>query len=214
MSRKEGFLDRWSRLKEEGQPSGAPTPVEAPPDPPPVTPPEADERTDEEILAELGLPDPDDLTLGDDFTGFMSKAVPDRLRRRALRQLWRANPVLANVDGLVEYGEDYTDSAMVVENLQTLYQVGKGMFVETEEPDEPEEVNAPGAEGASDVAAPAAAAETEAETEAETVDMVETAQSEMVIDESQAAPRRDDQPDGEDDDGAPFQPTLKRMTFS
>ena len=96
--------------------------------------PEVDERSDEEILVELGLPDPDGLTLGDDVTGFMSKAVPDRLRRRALRQLWRTNPILANVDGLVEYGEDYTDSAMVVENMQTLYQVGKGMFVEPENP--------------------------------------------------------------------------------
>ena len=43
----------------------------------------------------------------------------------ALRRLWKVNPVLANVDGLVEYGEDFTDSATVVENLQTTYQVGK-----------------------------------------------------------------------------------------
>ncbi|NNK77691.1 MAG: DUF3306 domain-containing protein [Litoreibacter sp.] len=86
------------------------------------------EKTDEEILAELDLPDPDTLGEGDDFTGFMSKAVPDRLRRRALRRLWTTNPVLANVDGLVDYGQDFTDSAMVVENLQTAYQVGKGMM--------------------------------------------------------------------------------------
>ena len=92
-----------------------------------------EEKTDEEILAELNLPDPDTLQLGDDVRGFMGQAVPDRLRRRALRQLWKLNPVLANVDGLVDYGEDFTDAALVVENLQTAYQVGKGMLAHVEE---------------------------------------------------------------------------------
>lgn len=90
-------------------------------------------KTDEEVLAELNLPDPDHLKPGDDIRGFMGQAVPDRLRRRALRQLWKLNPVLANVDGLVDYGEDFTDSALVVENLQTAYQVGKGMLAHIEE---------------------------------------------------------------------------------
>ena len=90
-------------------------------------------KSDDALLEELGLPDPDELKLGDDVKGFMSKAVPDRLRRRALRQLWRLNPVLANVDGLVDYGEDFTDSAMVIENLQTAYQVGKGMLMHVQE---------------------------------------------------------------------------------
>ena len=138
MSRREGFLDRWSRLKEAGEPPEVVSPETPAAEVSMAEATDVDEQTDEEILADLGLPDPDDLTLGDDVAGFMSKAVPDRLRRRALRQLWRTNPVLANVDGLVEYGEDYTDSAMVVENLQSLYQVGKGMFVEPEEPKEEE----------------------------------------------------------------------------
>ena len=85
------------------------------------------EKTDEELLLELDLPNPDDMKMGDDFSAFMSKAVPDRLRRRALRRLWLANPALANLDGLLDYGEDFTDSATVIENLQTAYQVGKGM---------------------------------------------------------------------------------------
>ncbi len=87
-----------------------------------------EERPDEEVLAELKLPDPDSMKQGDDFSAFMAEAVPQRLRRRALRQLWRSNPVLANLDNLVDYGEDYTDAALVVENLQTAYQVGKGML--------------------------------------------------------------------------------------
>ena len=85
------------------------------------------EKTDMELLEEMGLPDPDCMKMGDDFSAFMAKAVPDRLRRRALRRLWLANPALANLDGLLDYGEDFTDSATVIENMQTAYQVGKGM---------------------------------------------------------------------------------------
>ncbi len=92
-------------------------------------------RDDAQILSELDLPDPDDLILGDDIRGFMSRAVPEHLRRRALRKLWRLNPVLANMDGLVDYGEDYTDSATVVETLRTTYQVGKGMLAHLQQAD-------------------------------------------------------------------------------
>ncbi|WP_135501224.1 DUF3306 domain-containing protein [Roseovarius aestuariivivens] len=91
------------------------------------------EKTDEEILEDLGLPDPDTLGEGADFKAFMAKAVPDRIRRRALRRLWLSNPALANLDGLLDYGEDFTDKATVVENLQTAYQVGKGMMAHVEE---------------------------------------------------------------------------------
>ncbi|MEM0950207.1 MAG: DUF3306 domain-containing protein [Pseudomonadota bacterium] len=92
-----------------------------------------EEQPDEDILAELNLPEPETLREGDDFSVFMAKAVPDRIRRRALRVLWKANPVLANLDELVEYGENYTDSATVVENLQTAYQIGRGMLAHVEE---------------------------------------------------------------------------------
>ncbi len=91
------------------------------------------ERSDEDLLEELGLPDPDSLQPGDDFKAFMAKAVPDRLRRRALRRLWLSNPALANLDGLLDYGEDFTDSAKVIENMQTAYQVGKGMKAHVDE---------------------------------------------------------------------------------
>ena len=87
-----------------------------------------EQQDDAEILARLDLPDPDLLQPGDDVSRFMSELVPDRLRRRALRRLWRLNPVLANVDGLVDYGEDFTDATRVIEGLQTAYQVGRGML--------------------------------------------------------------------------------------
>jgi hypothetical protein len=66
------------------------------------------------------------LTLGDTVEKFMDGRVPERIRARALRAFWKTNPVLANLDGLDEYWDDYTDAVMVVENMQTLYQAGKG----------------------------------------------------------------------------------------
>lgn len=91
------------------------------------------ERPESEILEALNLPDPDSLGLGDDFSAFMSREVPEQIRRRALRRLWVSNPVLANLDGLLDYGGDYTDKACVVENMKTTYQVGKGMLAHVEE---------------------------------------------------------------------------------
>ncbi|MGK7653980.1 DUF3306 domain-containing protein [Roseovarius sp. B08] len=87
-----------------------------------------EEKSDAEVLELLGLPDPDTMNRGDDFSAFMAEAVPDRIRRWALRRLWGTNPALANLDGLVDYGEDFTDSTRVIENMQTAYQVGKGML--------------------------------------------------------------------------------------
>lgn len=87
-----------------------------------------EDLSDEEICIKLDLPNPDDLKPGQDIAVFMQKTVPERLRRRALRQLWRLNPVLANLDGLNDYDGDYTDAAMVKPGMKTAYQVGKGML--------------------------------------------------------------------------------------
>jgi hypothetical protein len=87
-----------------------------------------DEKTDEEILAELDAPPPEEMESSEQVTAFLKEQIPQRLRTRALRRLWGLNPVLANLDGLIEYGEDYTDAATVVENMTTAYEVGKGML--------------------------------------------------------------------------------------
>ena len=63
----------------------------------------------------------------------MKEVVPERLRRRALKKLWLSNPLLANVDGLVDYGEDFTDAAVGAGFVETTYQVGKGMLKHIEE---------------------------------------------------------------------------------
>ncbi len=86
------------------------------------------EKTDVEILEELGLPDPDAMVQGDDFKAFLSKTVPAHLRKRALRKLWRSNSVLACVDGLNDYDDDYLTGSYGQGPISTTYQVGKGML--------------------------------------------------------------------------------------
>jgi len=85
------------------------------------------EKTDAELLEELGLPEPESLGPGDDFSAFLSKAVPEHLRKRALRRLWTTNPVLANLDGLVDYDDDFTGKGAAIEALKTAYEVGRGV---------------------------------------------------------------------------------------
>lgn len=115
---------------------------------------ELEAKTDAEVLAELELKDPDEMEMGDDFAGFMKAAVPERLRNRALRKLWLTNPVLANVDNLVDYGDDFTLATSALETMQTTYQVGKGLkahvdemerqaLAEADEPEEPVEAELP-----------------------------------------------------------------------
>ncbi|AXI43199.1 DUF3306 domain-containing protein [Sulfitobacter sp. SK011] len=87
-----------------------------------------EEKSDAEILQELNLPDPMTLVQGDDFKAFMSKEVPAHLRKIALRKLWTSNPVLACVDGLNDYDDDYLTGSTGQGAIKTTYQVGKGML--------------------------------------------------------------------------------------
>jgi hypothetical protein len=76
--------------------------------------------------AEAALPPVESLTYESDYRGFFADGVSEALRRRALRQLWRSNPILANVDGLNDYDGDFTDAAMVKENLKTAFDSLRG----------------------------------------------------------------------------------------
>lgn len=133
------FLSRWARRKREAAHAERPADeAAAAPDAPlsspaPLPSPMEDARgEDQPAVAEPppDLPDPDTMSETEDFTVFLKKEVPDALRRRALRRLWRLNPVFANLDGLNDYDEDYTDAARVVKGLKTLYQAGRGMVLE------------------------------------------------------------------------------------
>ena len=125
MTEDKGFLSRWSDRKLKGQDDN-PSVGEADGAEGAQGEDEFEGKSDDEILSILELPDPETLKLGDTVEKFMDGRVPERIRARALRAFWKTNPVLANIDGLDEYCDDYTDAAMVIENLQTIYEVGKG----------------------------------------------------------------------------------------
>ena len=125
MTEDKGFLSRWSDRKLKGEGDNPPA-AEADGAEEAQGDDEFEGKSDDEVLSILELPDPETLKLGDTVEKFMDGRVPERIRARALRAFWKTNPVLANIDGLDEYCDDYTDAAMVIENLQTIYEVGKG----------------------------------------------------------------------------------------
>jgi hypothetical protein len=139
----ESRLQRWSRKKTQAVTGAeaAPAPAVEPEQSPEELELVANEALPElEVLEKYNLPNPDAIELGTDITGFMRKEIPELLRRRALRSLWRSNPVLAVLDGLNDYDEDYTTVAGAGKAVQTLYKVGQG-FDRTgdfaHKPDEP-----------------------------------------------------------------------------
>ena len=67
---------------------------------------------------------------------------------------------------MVEYGEDYTDAATVMEGMQTAYQVGQGYKKKAHDTDEAAESEAPDAEAAESETSDAEAAEEAPDAEA------------------------------------------------
>ena len=130
MAEGEGVLGRWSRLKQEAR-LREPEPAASEP-PASETLGEPVEEAGPDEIPE-GLPDIESLDENSDFSPFLSGDVPEALQRLALRKLWRLDPVLANLDGLVDYGEDFTDAATVIEGMRTAYKVGKGIVDDDEE---------------------------------------------------------------------------------
>ena len=135
-----GFFSRWSGRKRaiaagedvvQDDPHLAP-PVDL------VEPENAEEETAR--LAELTANreaaeaiDIDALDYDSDYSAFFKDGVPPLLKQKAMRLLWRSNPLLANVDGLCDYDENFGDPSLILEKFESAYQIGKGYFVEDEE---------------------------------------------------------------------------------
>ena len=127
----ESRWQRWARKKAEANRTVEPTPPPAPEQAEPA--PEEQELaineglSEPELLEKYGLPDPSSIEIGTDITGFMRKEIPEFLRRKALRSLWKSNPVLAVLDGLNDYDEDYTLASTAGQTVKSLYRVGEGL---------------------------------------------------------------------------------------
>ena len=168
----EGFVARWSRRKiEEKEPSketkievskleeGAPLETQSSQD----VGEEGETNVDD-------LPDIETLNESSDYTPFLKDGVPEKLKRLALRKLWKSNPVFGIIDGLDDYDEDYSAIGIVAQEIFTNYKPGKGMV----DPDEAEEEidEAVKAEG-----------EVEPEEEARDLDEIETEEGEVADDQ-------------------------------
>ncbi len=135
----EPFLRRWSRRKAavRHEDDERPTPPAASPEATaPAAPPEAIDPAE--------LPDPDTLGKDADFTVFMREGVPAALRRRALRRLWRSDPVFANLDGLNDYDGDFTGTGIAAGDvLRTAWRAGRGYGADDKKDGEEKDGGAP-----------------------------------------------------------------------
>ncbi len=130
----DGLLSRWSQRKrdvaKEAEAETAKQEQEAPEN---ALEPETEEEalqllreSDPELADKIEATDISKLTYEDDFTVFMSKRVPEIIRRRALAQLWMSDPILANVDGLNDYDEDFKTAAELSKTITSSWEPGRG----------------------------------------------------------------------------------------
>jgi hypothetical protein len=136
VSEDHGALSRWSQRKAAARRGEMPAEPEEQPAPQAAT------SIEDAASAEQGgaatddtpaLPPVEELTAESDYTAFLGEKVPEHLRRAALRKLWSSDPVLANLDGLNHYDEDYNLVDTTISAAQTAYRVGRGYLEEIEE---------------------------------------------------------------------------------
>lgn len=138
----------------------------------PQAEPEAEPQTEEEAMALLTERDPElaekisgldlnTLSYEDDFTVFMQTKVPDIIRRKALSKLWLSHPLLANLDGLNEYDEDYTQAADAAEMVAKAFEAARQREEEAAKKKAKEALTADSSEPAPDEEPETAEAETD-----------------------------------------------------
>ncbi|MGJ8572052.1 MAG: DUF3306 domain-containing protein [Hoeflea sp.] len=131
---KEGFLSRWSKRK-QAQLSNPDVDPDAE-----MVAVDAVEVDEEQLEAERSEAEVNRLAAeavdlakveyGFDFSIFMKRGVPDLLRKQALKKFFNSNPVLANLDGLNDYDEDYNNPLHMV--YKSSWDVGRGFLTEAE----------------------------------------------------------------------------------
>ena len=130
------FLERWSQRKAKSRQDELDNSVDEDVSALAETEADAGEETEEtseeqalsdsELCERYELPHPEECTDPEELDGFFSRPLPDRLKQLAMRRMWRINPLFKFADEMVEYGENYTDAATVIPDMQTAYKVGKG----------------------------------------------------------------------------------------
>lgn len=143
-----GFLERWSRLKQEAE--SAPAEDEPSSESAPVA-----EITEEEIAA--ALPKLEDLTAESDITCFMRPGVPDRLRNAALRRMWLLDSAIRDFVGPArDYSYDWNQIGNVpgsglIDSQEEVAAMLRGLFGDPEpEQEKPAKLPAEGDEAVPD----------------------------------------------------------------
>lgn len=193
-----GFLSRWSQRKQAARQQGDADREHAHRDEVPVEPvigePEDAAGQEKPTRAEIAeanqaaaeAVDLETLGFDSDFSLFLKDGVSTQLKNAALRKLWRSNPVLACVDGLNDYDDDYRTVETFADGIRSSWQVGKGYSWMSEVEEKLEAVaEAVDIRPASDHVAEPAAEETEPDApdslEAEGSDLAETPSGEEPV---------------------------------
>ena len=129
-ARQSSIASRWSERRRrvaesEAEAEAAATAAVPPP------PDEAELRANAEAAEAVDLSTIDART---DMSVFLKDGVSEILRKKALRQLWRSDPVFANIDRLNDYDENFADPARTVAVLQSAWQAGRGYLFPEDEP--------------------------------------------------------------------------------
>lgn len=93
---------------------------------------EEEELTEKQQEVVSTLPPLESLTGESDFTPFMREGVPEIIKRKAMRILWRANPLFGFRDEMNDYDEDYNIVHKIIDSNFGSYQVGRGHLTEEE----------------------------------------------------------------------------------
>ena len=172
----EGFLGRWSRLKEEARAE--------PPAPAPAAPPAIDAEAAEAPI----VPPVEELTLASDYRPFFHPKIEEGVRRAALKKLF-SDPHFNVMDGLDVYIDDYSKSDPLPEAMLAQLEQAKKILAWAQEDTDARAAKA-AAEAAQDPTAVIAAAEPQGEPQLGQSDVAETLQQEP------AAPDEDKQARG------------------
>jgi hypothetical protein len=174
--RPSGFIRRWSNRKLDPQARRHPHRASAERAP-------TIEKASDEQFAEFDF---DALNFDSDYRQFMSGAVSDQVRDRALQKLWTSSDLIAQPDDLDEYREDFRDEAKAAGIVRSAYRIGRGFL-----DDEDDNHDNPRDERSRDVVDGDLAArevQTDAETEAvEFPDTDEAERTKMQADSAQKA---------------------------
>lgn len=131
---KQGFLSRWSKRKQAqlANPDVDPDEEASVADTVEIDEAQLEAERSEAELNRLAAEsvDLEKVEYGFDFSIFMKRGVPDLLRKKALQKFFNSNPVLANLDGLNDYDEDYNNPLHMV--YKSSWDLKRGFLTEAE----------------------------------------------------------------------------------